>query len=76
MKNDKQFRKWGEAIAPCKGCPDRIIGCHGQDANGLYKCERYGEFKAQNDAELSARREFIRQNDEIAELAKKARRKK
>lgn len=74
MKNDKQFRKWGEAVAPCKGCSDRCIGCHGQDANGLYKCERYGEFKAQNDAQLEVRRELIRQNDEIGEVLKGARR--
>lgn len=75
MKNE-QYRRWGEGNAPCCGCTERTVGCHGQDANGLYKCERYGEFKSQNDAQLEARREFIRQNDEIGEVLKGARRGK
>lgn len=33
---------------PCKGCPDRAMGCHG-------KCEEYAAFKAEREAELHAR---------------------
>ena len=72
---EQQFRKWGEGNAPCQGCQDRCVGCHGQDANGLYKCERYGEFKKQNDAEYQARKEYIRQADEVAEVLRGGRRK-
>lgn len=35
-------------IAPCKDCPDRQIGCHGQ-------CERYKAFRAARDAVIEAR---------------------
>ena len=70
-----QFRKWGERDTPCLGCPDRCIGCHGQDANGLYKCERYGEFKALNEVEYQARKEYIRQSDEIDEVLRKRKRR-
>lgn len=76
MSTPQQFRKWGEGNAPCQDCQDRCIGCYGQDANGLYKCERYAAFKAQRDQELSVRREFIRQSDEVEAVMKKARRKK
>lgn len=71
--NEPHFRRWGEKMAPCKDCPDRCVGCHGQDANGLYKCERYGAFKTQQDAEYAARKEFLRQNDEVAEVLWKRR---
>ena len=72
---NEQFRRWGERNAPCCGCQDRCIGCHGQDANGLYKCERYGEFKAQQEVERQARREYIKQTDEVFEVIKSGRRR-
>ena len=28
--------------APCKGCPDRAVGCHGQ-------CGRYAEYRGERD---------------------------
>ena len=64
-------RRWGERTAPCKGCQDRCIGCHGQDENGLFKCTRYAEFKAQNDKEREARREYLQQNDVLSDLHRK-----
>lgn len=64
-----------DVTAPCRGCPDRIIGCHGQDANGLYKCERYGIFKAHADAERERRREFLRENDKLADIHKRRQKK-
>lgn len=30
-------------VAPCKDCPDRYVGCHGN-------CEKYKEYKAQLDS--------------------------
>ena len=65
MSTPQQFRRWGDNNAPCQGCQDRCIGCHGQDANGLYKCERYGQFKAQHDEELATRREYVRTHDDV-----------
>ena len=59
-----QTRKWGERNAPCKGCADRVVGCHG-------KCDRYAAFKAQNDKERDQRREFLQQNDVLSDLHRK-----
>ena len=61
--SDVKLRLWGEGKAPCHGCVDRCIGCHGQEPNGLYKCERYGEFKKQAEAERAARDKIISDND-------------
>ena len=68
---DKVFRRWGERDAPCRDCPDRTIGCHGQDANGLYKCERYGEFVTQNEAEKQLRRKECDVVDMLADCKRK-----
>ena len=35
--------------APCKDCPDRVVGCHST-------CERYKEWKAEKDQERDARK--------------------
>lgn len=36
--------------APCKGCPQRQVGCHG-------KCEKYAEYNAWNEKQRQARYE-------------------
>lgn len=36
--------------APCKGCTDRFIGCHG-------KCDRYIDWRANKDVENHLERE-------------------
>ena len=36
--------------APCKGCMDRVLGCHDN-------CEKYQEYKAKNDAARKVRQQ-------------------
>lgn len=69
-------RRWGERNAPCKGCPDRTMACHSQNDDGSYVCDRYGAFKAINDAERQARKEFVRQSDEVTAVLVNGRRKR
>ena len=40
------------AKAPCKDCPDRVVGCHGT-------CTKYQEFRKQLDAENVAQRKAL-----------------
>ena len=42
------FRARRLTISPCKGCEDRVVGCHGG-------CERYKDFREQNCADYMAR---------------------
>lgn len=41
------------AIAPCKGCTLRVLGCHST-------CERYQEFKRQREEANEARARALR----------------
>lgn len=43
------------AKAPCKLCPDRVVGCHSN-------CTRYLEYREQQDAENEAHRKAIREH--------------
>ena len=72
-----RFRKWGAATSPCHGCTERTAtpNCHGQNEDGSFRCERFGAFRQQHDAEYAARKEFVRQNDEIEAVMRKARKK-
>lgn len=36
-------------ICPCKGCPERVVGCHGS-------CVRYQEYNQEREAIRKARR--------------------
>lgn len=36
--------------APCKGCPDMYVGCHG-------KCDKYKEYRKRLDEAAAKRRE-------------------
>lgn len=36
-------------IAPCKDCPDRVVGCHST-------CERYKDYREEKDRELEQKR--------------------
>lgn len=69
----KNFRKWGERDAPCLGCKDRCIGCHGKEQNGLYKCERYGAYVRQMDADKQERKEWVDMDDAIADVHRRKR---
>lgn len=40
------------AKAPCKDCPDRVVGCHSI-------CTKYTEYRKQQDAENEARRKSL-----------------
>lgn len=40
------------ANAPCKGCPDRVVGCHST-------CTKYTEYRKQQDAENKAYKKAI-----------------
>ncbi len=40
------------AKAPCKDCPDRVVGCHST-------CTKYQEFRKQQDAENEAQRQDL-----------------
>lgn len=78
MRNNTQWRHWGEGAAPCKGCTERTAepNCHGQNEDGSYRCKRYADFKDQRDQELNVRREFIRQSDEVEAVMRGGKRKK
>ena len=65
---NQQFRKWGEKHAPCKGCPDRHVGCHSV-------CDRYKEFKEQNDAERKKRSDVMRLDDQLFSVYRGGRKK-
>lgn len=30
---------------PCKGCQMRCVGCHGQNEDGTWRCEKYGAYR-------------------------------
>ena len=66
MQN-QQLRRWGETNAPCKGCIERTASpnCHGMNEGGTYRCERYGAFKAEADAQRAKRDEFMRVEDDM-----------
>lgn len=66
-----KFRKWGERDAPCRGCADRCVGCHGQEPNGQYKCSRYGEFVQVMDAEKKERKDWVDMDDAVADVHRK-----
>ena len=59
-------------LSPCVKCADRCIGCHGQEANGLYKCARYAAFVHQRAADAEARRR-IEQAERDVEITKRNR---
>lgn len=44
MSNNYSLRFFRKRVAPCKGCTDRIVGCHSQ-------CEQYKAFKDDMKAE-------------------------
>lgn len=71
MPRNKQFRRWGEGDAPCRGCTERTIGCHGQDVNGLFKCSRYGEFVAQNEEQKRLRQKEVDAQDMLIDVKRK-----
>lgn len=74
MTAPRTFRRWGESDAPCRGCPDRCVGCHGQEANGLYKCERYGAFVAALTLQKRQRKDWIDADDALSDVRRKRRR--
>lgn len=41
--------KTDRSLAPCRGCQDRHVGCHGG-------CERYREYREERDRRLAERR--------------------
>ena len=52
------------AVSPCKGCPERMLGCHSN-------CEAYASFRAECDALLEARRSKQEYNDYIDDTLKR-----
>lgn len=64
----RNFRKWGERDAPCLGCADRRVGCHGQKDDGSYRCEKYGAFTQQMNAEKQERKEWVDMDDAVADV--------
>lgn len=65
---NRQFRRWGEGSAPCKGCTLKYLGCHSdcpKDNMKEYNYHGYKAFKAEMDAERLARQKFLREQDEV-----------
>ena len=55
MNNSTLFSK--RVWAPCKDCPDRVIGCHSH-------CEKYAEYKrVNNEYNKSLREARLREDD-------------
>lgn len=50
---------------PCLNCPDRRLGCHGQDEDGRYLCERYGSWKAERKAAAARRDQEEREQHDV-----------
>lgn len=74
QKNPLTVKKWGEKNAPCVGCTLRSVSCHGdcpKDKSPEYDYYGYAAFKAQNDKEREARREYLQQNDVLSEIHRK-----
>lgn len=40
--------------SPCYKCAERFDGCHGRDASGCWRCEKYRVFRERREAELAA----------------------
>lgn len=51
--------------APCLNCPDRHLGCHGQDEAGRWLCERYGAWRAAHEAAASRREQAEREQHDV-----------
>ena len=58
------IRKWGETNAPCRGCEDRVVGCHST-------CPRYKEFKDGVEQLRQQRCEFLKWNDVLTDIHRK-----
>lgn len=50
---------------PCLNCPDRRLGCHGQDESGRYLCERYGTWRAEREAAAARRDQEDREQHDV-----------
>lgn len=68
---NKHFRRWGDREAPCLGCMDRCIGCHGKEPNGLYICERYGEFIREAEDKKRERKDFLDKEDAVSDVRRR-----
>ena len=55
--------------APCKGCPDRAVGCHG-------KCEQYTAYREIMERERNRRRVEAQANDATARAVERVSRYK
>lgn len=55
--------------APCKDCPDRVVGCHS-------KCEKYISFRKQRDEMLAKKAEVNKQNNDVWDSIMKRKNKK
>lgn len=50
---------------PCLRCPDRCIGCHGQDAIGRYICSKYGTWKLAHEEAAARRDQAYREEHDV-----------
>ena len=55
--------------APCKGCEERALGCHST-------CERYKEFRAQQEGLYAARKKRLDYNNYLYDHLNKLERKR
>lgn len=67
------FRRWGEKMAPCKGCKERVAdpNCHGQNEDGSYRCQRYAVFVAENERAKKQRKDWMDADDALADVRRK-----
>lgn len=64
---NEQYRRWGEGNAPCCGCTERTVGCHGS-------CECYQQFAAQRQSEREARSKYLKETDALVDIYRQGRR--
>ena len=44
-------------MACCHGCRTRVLGCHGKNEDGSWKCEDWGKEQEAKEADYQRRRE-------------------